>query len=135
MIETVVLTLDRATGRLADQHTGTVPTAPDLSFFVITAENMEGAFGLNYMTTVIPSQVVGKRFADHKPGVILNIASIGGVRPLTRSIGYSNAKAAVATLGVAVHGVPFLLVCVVDGTVYLHVPAASILRRHGYGAG
>lgn len=83
----------------------TATTAPDLSFFDITAENIEGAFGLNYMATVIPSQVVGKRFADQKRGVILNIASIGGVRPLTRAIGYSNAKAAVVsfTQWLAVH--------------------------------
>lgn len=80
-------------------------TAPDLSFFDITPENMEGAFGLNYMATVIPSQVVGKLLADQKRGVILNISSIGGVRPLSRSIGYSNAKAAVVsfTQWLAVH--------------------------------
>jgi NAD(P)-dependent dehydrogenase (short-subunit alcohol dehydrogenase family) len=80
-------------------------TAPDLAFFDITAEDMKGAFGLNYMATVIPSQVVGKRFADQKRGVILNIASLGGVRPLTRAIGYCNAKAAVVnfTQWLAVH--------------------------------
>lgn len=83
----------------------TATTGPDLSFFDITRANMEGAFELNYLTTLIPSQVVGELFAKQKRGVILNIASIGGIRPLTRAIGYSNAKAAVVsfTQWLAVH--------------------------------
>jgi len=80
-------------------------TAPDLPFFDITTRGLMDAIGLNYTGTVIPCQVIGRLFAEQERGAILNIASIGGVRPLTRAVGYSNAKAAVIsfTEWLAVH--------------------------------
>jgi NAD(P)-dependent dehydrogenase (short-subunit alcohol dehydrogenase family) len=69
-------------------------TSPDLAFFDIDTEALTGVVSLNYLSAVIPSQVVGKLFAKRKAGVILNISSCAGFRPLTRSIGYSNGKAA-----------------------------------------
>jgi NAD(P)-dependent dehydrogenase (short-subunit alcohol dehydrogenase family) len=80
-------------------------TSPDLPFFDITPDNLMSTVGLNFAGTVIPSQVVGRIFAEKKRGVILNIASIGGVRPLTRAVGYAAAKAAVVnfTQWLAVH--------------------------------
>lgn len=70
-------------------------TSEDLEFFDIEPEAMEQVISLNYMSVVIPSQAVGRIFADKKSGVILNIGSIAGILPLTRSVSYSNAKAAV----------------------------------------
>ncbi len=69
-------------------------TSPDLSFFDIPSEALEGVLKLNYLSAVVPSQEVGRVFAEKKAGVILNIASVAGLRPLTRSIAYSNGKAA-----------------------------------------
>lgn len=80
-------------------------TSAELSFFDIPAPALMESLALNYAGTVVSSQVVGRTFARRRQGVILNIASIGGVRPLTRAIGYSAAKAAVVnfTQWLAVH--------------------------------
>lgn len=80
-------------------------TTSDLSFFDMVPEALMKTFALNYSSAVLPSQVVGRLFAKQKRGVILNIASIAGLRPLTRAIGYSNGKAAVIsfTQWLAVH--------------------------------
>jgi len=66
---------------------------------------LEGVLRLNYLSAVIPSQEVGRIFAEKKAGVILNIASVAALRPLTRSIAYSNGKAATVsfTSWLAVH--------------------------------
>jgi NAD(P)-dependent dehydrogenase (short-subunit alcohol dehydrogenase family) len=80
-------------------------TSPQLSFFDIPIEALEGVLNLNYLSAVIPSQEVGRLFAEKKSGVILNISSVAGMRPLTRSISYSNGKAATLsfTAWLAVH--------------------------------
>ena len=80
-------------------------TAPDLSFFDIGAEALMQTVALNYAGLVIPSQAVGRLFAKRQAGVILNIASIAGMLPLTRAVGYSNGKAAAIsfTQWLAVH--------------------------------
>lgn len=73
-------------------------TSPDLTYFDITESGLRSALDLNYMTAVIPCQEVGRRFAQQGTGVVLVISSIAGIRPLTRSIGYSNGKAALNSL-------------------------------------
>ena len=80
-------------------------TSPELSFCDITPAALMHATAVNYTGTVIASQVVARVFIEQKRGVILNIASIGGVRPLTRAVAYSAAKAAVVsfTQWLAVH--------------------------------
>jgi len=80
-------------------------TSPDLPFFDITDESLMSTIALNYAGTVIPSQVLGRGFAAAGRGVIVNIASVAGLRPLTRALAYSNAKAAVVsfTQWLAVH--------------------------------
>jgi NAD(P)-dependent dehydrogenase (short-subunit alcohol dehydrogenase family) len=69
-------------------------TSPEKSFFDLVPADMLDGFCLNYMSAVLPSQSVGRLFAGKKAGVILNITSIAGMLPLTRSISYSDAKAA-----------------------------------------
>ncbi|MDK1031841.1 MAG: SDR family oxidoreductase [Planctomycetia bacterium] len=69
-------------------------TSADLEFFDIEPEAMDAVFALNYMSAVVPSQAVGRVFAEKGAGVVLNISSIAGSVPLTRSVTYSNAKAA-----------------------------------------
>lgn len=80
-------------------------TSPDLSFFDIAADPLMKTLALNYASAVIPCQHVGRIFARKKKGVVLNIASIAGMLPLTNAVGYSNGKAAVInfTQWLAVH--------------------------------
>jgi len=69
-------------------------TSNDLNFFNIDPKAINDVVSLNYMGSVICSQAVGRIFAEKKSGVILNISSIGGISPLTRSIAYCSGKAA-----------------------------------------
>ncbi len=80
-------------------------TRPDLSFFDIPEEAFRFVFDLNLLGTIIPSQVVGRRMAEAGEGVILNVSSMSAIRPLTRVVSYSAAKAGVNsfTQWLAVH--------------------------------
>jgi NAD(P)-dependent dehydrogenase (short-subunit alcohol dehydrogenase family) len=80
-------------------------TSEQLAFFNISPDAIIDAISMNYMTAVIPSQVVGRLFAEREKGVVLNVSSIAGLSPLTRSVAYSNAKAAMVnfTQWLAVH--------------------------------
>lgn len=80
-------------------------TTPDLSFFDLPEEAFQWVFGLNFIGTLIPTQVFGRHMAERGQGIILNIASINALRPLTRIPAYSAAKAAVKnfTEWLAVH--------------------------------
>jgi NAD(P)-dependent dehydrogenase (short-subunit alcohol dehydrogenase family) len=70
-------------------------TRSDLSFFELTPEAIRAVFDLNFMGTLLPSQVFGRVLAEQGEGVILNISSINTFRPLTKIPAYSAAKAAV----------------------------------------
>ena len=72
----------------------TTTTSQELSFFDIESEEMDSTMRLNYGSAVITSQAVGRIFAEKGSGVILNVSSIAGIRPLTRSVSYSDGKAA-----------------------------------------
>lgn len=78
---------------------------PDKSFFDLPKEGLQYVFDLNLMGTVLPTQVFGKPIAEQNEGVILNISSMTAIRPLTRVVGYSAAKAAIDnfTRWMAVH--------------------------------
>jgi NAD(P)-dependent dehydrogenase (short-subunit alcohol dehydrogenase family) len=80
-------------------------TKPDLSFFDIPEEAFRFVFDLNLLGTIIPSQVVGRQMAEQGEGVILNVSSMSAIRPLTRVVSYSAAKAGVNsfTQWLAVH--------------------------------
>jgi len=80
-------------------------TSPDLSFFDLPPDAIRWVFDLNFLGTLLPSQVFGKLMAEQGQGVILNISSMNGFRPLTRIPAYSAAKAAVSnfTQWLAVH--------------------------------
>lgn len=71
-------------------------TSPDLSFFDLPPEAVQWVFNLNFLGTLLPSQVFGKLMVAQGEGVILNISSMSAFQPLTRIPAYSGAKAAVS---------------------------------------
>ncbi|MEJ5377907.1 MAG: SDR family oxidoreductase [bacterium] len=87
---------------------GNVPeatTSVDRRFFDLPEDALRYAIELNLLGTVFPCQVFGSLMAQASLGVIINVASMAGYRPLTRTVAYSAAKAAVAnfTQWLAVH--------------------------------
>ncbi len=80
-------------------------TSPDLSFFELDTDAIRFVFDLNFIGTLLPSQVFGRDMADNGTGVILNISSMNAFCPLTKIPAYSAAKAAVSnfTQWLAVH--------------------------------
>ena len=80
-------------------------TTAELSFFDLPADAVQWVFNLNFVGSLLPSQVFGKLMAEQGNGNILNISSMNAFRPLTRIPAYSAAKAAVSnfTQWLAVH--------------------------------
>lgn len=80
-------------------------TSLDLSFFDLPADAVQWVFNLNFVGSLLPSQVFGKLMVERGEGTILNISSMNAMRPLTRIPAYSAAKAAVSnfTQWLAVH--------------------------------
>ena len=80
-------------------------TSPDLSFFDLPPDAIRWVFDLNFLGTLLPSQIFGQPMAERGEGCILNVSSMNAFRPLTRIPAYSAAKAAVSnfTQWLAVH--------------------------------
>jgi len=70
-------------------------TRPDLTFFNLPEDALRYVFDLNMLGTILPCQVFGRQMAEQGEGVILNVSSMSAIRPLTRVIGYSAAKAGI----------------------------------------
>ena len=86
-------TIDMLVNGAGGSHKSTT-TSAELTFFDIKPEDTRHVIDLNYMTAVIPSQAVGRLFAEKGGGAIVNITSVGGGLPLSRALAYSNGKAA-----------------------------------------
>ncbi len=80
-------------------------TSEELSFFDIDIDALKRVFDLNIMGTVLTTQVFGELFAKTGKGCVVNISSMAAYHPLTRTIAYSGAKAALSnfTQWLAVH--------------------------------
>ena len=80
-------------------------TSDQQSFFDLDIEAASHVFGLNFTGTFQSCQVFGRDMAERKRGCIVNITSMSGLRPLTRVVTYSAAKAAIVnfTQWLAVH--------------------------------
>jgi len=73
-------------------------TSEELSFFDLPEDAVRWVFDLNFMGTFLACQVFGHHMVERGGGSILNISSMGADRPLTRSVAYSAAKAAIVNL-------------------------------------
>ncbi|HZK56409.1 MAG TPA: SDR family oxidoreductase [Desulfosporosinus sp.] len=80
-------------------------TSAELTFFDMDVEEIRWVFDLNVVGAILTTQVFGKLLADQGTGNVINIASMASVLPLTNTMAYSGAKAAVAnfTQWMAVH--------------------------------
>ncbi len=65
------------------------------SFFDLPQEALRWVFDLNFVGTVLASQVFGAVLAQQGHGVILNVSSMASYRPMTRVVAYAGAKAAI----------------------------------------
>jgi NAD(P)-dependent dehydrogenase (short-subunit alcohol dehydrogenase family) len=92
--------INGAGGNKADATTG-----PDKEFFDLPTDAVQWVFKLNFVGTLLASQVFGKDMAYEGGGNIINISSMNAFRPLTKIPAYSGAKAAVSnfTQWLAVH--------------------------------
>ena len=80
-------------------------TSPDLSFFDMPTDAIRWVFDLNFVGSLLPSQVFGKYMAEQGKGIILNVSSMSAFSALTKVGIYSAAKAAISnfTAWLAVH--------------------------------
>lgn len=73
-------------------------TSSEVSFFDLPVEALERVVDLNlFGGAIIPSQVVARyMIRQEEGGSIINFSSMAALRPLTKVVGYSAAKAAVS---------------------------------------
>lgn len=90
---TIDILINGAGGNHPDATTG-----PDKTFFELTPDGFRKVFDLNLVGTMLPTQVFAEVICEKKKGNIINISSMSAYHPLTRTIAYSAAKAAISNM-------------------------------------
>lgn len=67
-----------------------------ISFFELDQKGVEFVFNLNFIGTLLPTQIFAKDMIDKEGCNIINISSMNGFTPLTKIPAYSGAKAAIS---------------------------------------
>ncbi len=75
------------------------------TFYDLDPAGIQFVFGLNFLGTLLPTQVFTRDMARRGSGIVINISSMNAFTPLTKIPAYSAAKAAVSnfTQWLAVH--------------------------------
>jgi NAD(P)-dependent dehydrogenase (short-subunit alcohol dehydrogenase family) len=68
------------------------------SFFSLDASEIQKVFELNFMGTLLTTQVFIKRMLNIEGATVINVSSMSAFSPLTKVLGYSAAKAAINNL-------------------------------------
>lgn len=84
---------------------GELQAGAQRSFFDLDPSGVDSVMRLNFLGTLLPTQVFARQMIGRAGCSVLNIASMAALTPLTRVAAYSAAKAAVAnfTQWLAVH--------------------------------
>lgn len=70
-------------------------TSPERTFFELNYGDIQAVFDLNFLGSLLPSQIFGEIMAEKGEGVIVNISSAASFHPMTRGVAYAGAKAAI----------------------------------------
>lgn len=75
------------------------------TFFDLDPKGIEFVFNLNFLGSLLPSQVFSRSMTEDGEGIIINVSSMNAFCPLTKIPAYSGAKAAISnfTQWLAVH--------------------------------
>ena len=76
-----------------------------VSFFDLDQSGVEFVFNLNFIGTLLPTQVFAKDMIERKDCCVINVSSMNAFTPLTKIPAYSGAKSAISnfTQWLAVH--------------------------------